>query len=69
MEPNKNLLDLIEELQKKVAFLEDQVRKLYEENIETSNCLYEMMNSMNGIDARIDILMEPYTLDKFTLDK
>jgi hypothetical protein len=67
MESNKNLLDLIEELQRKVSLLEDQVRELYRENIETTNTLYEISNSL---ESRIDILAsEPYNLDKFSLDK
>jgi len=67
MEPNKNLLNLIEELQRKVTLLEDQVRELYRENLETTNALYEISNSL---ESRIDILAaEPYNLDKFSLDK
>jgi hypothetical protein len=50
--------------------LEEKVQKLEEENIETTNVLYEIMNSMNGIDERIDILAsEPYNLNNYTLDK
>jgi len=67
MEPNQNLLDLIEELQRKVTSLEDQVRELYRENLETTNTLYEISNSL---ESRIDILAsEPYNLDRFSLDK
>jgi hypothetical protein len=29
---------------------------LEEENIETTNCLYELGNSINAVDNRIDIL-------------
>jgi hypothetical protein len=32
------------------------VKRLEEENIETSNCLYELSNSIDAVDARIDIL-------------
>jgi hypothetical protein len=32
--------------------------KLEEENIETSNVLYEVMNSIEAVDRRIDILAE-----------
>ena len=67
MEPNQNLLDLIEELQRKVTSLEDQVRELYRENLETTNTLYEISNSL---ESRIDILAaEPHNLDNFSLDK
>ena len=32
--------------------------KLDEENIETSNVLYEIMHTIDAVDARIDILAE-----------
>ncbi len=50
--------------------LENRVIKLEEENVETTNVLYEIMNSINAIDERIDILAsEPYNLNNYTLDK
>ena len=45
------LLDRVEQL-------EDRLMKLEEENIETSNVLYEIINSTEAIDARIDIVAE-----------
>jgi hypothetical protein len=58
-----NLYMMIGELQEKVKVLEDKyqgalldIRKLEEENIETTNCLYELGNSINAVDNRIDIL-------------
>jgi hypothetical protein len=48
MDPNKNLLQLIEDLESRVKVLE-------EENINLTNELYRLENSL---DARIDILME-----------
>ena len=45
------LLDRVEEL-------ENRLMKLEEENIETSNVLYEIINSTEAIDARIDIVAE-----------
>lgn len=63
MESNQNLLDLIQNLEERIKYLE-------EENIETSNCLYELDNSIQAVDARIDILAaEPYTINQFSLDK
>jgi hypothetical protein len=41
--------------------MEKRISKLEEENIETSNCLYELQNSIEAVDARIDIL----TLEKW----
>jgi len=63
MESNQNLLDLIQKLEERIKYLE-------EENIETSNCLYELDNSIQAVDARIDILAaESYTINQFSLDK
>ena len=49
-------------LYQKIEELESRVVKLEEENIETSNVLYELMNSLDAVDTRIDIL----TLEKWT---
>lgn len=60
-----NLYMLIEELQKKIKVLEEKysasledIKRLEEENIETSNVLYELQNSIQAVDHRIDILYE-----------
>lgn len=45
------------ELQEKYNGLLLDVKRLEEENIETSNTLYELMNSIDAVDARIDILI------------
>ena len=45
------LLDRVEQL-------EDRLMKLEEENIETSNVLYELMENIRAVDARIDIIAE-----------
>jgi|Laugresu1bdmlbsd_1035121.scaffolds.fasta_scaffold161592_1 uncharacterized Rmd1/YagE family protein len=49
--PADSLLKRIEDLEKKVIRLE-------EENVETTNTLYEIMHSVDAVDARIDILAE-----------
>lgn len=58
-----NLYMLIDELQKKVDSLEEKykdalqdIKRLEEENIETSNILYELQNNIESVDNRIDIL-------------
>jgi hypothetical protein len=58
-----NLYMMIEELQNKVKVLEEKydsalqdIKRLEEENIETSNVLYELINSIDAVDNRIDIL-------------
>jgi peptidoglycan hydrolase CwlO-like protein len=75
MDPNKNLLNLIEDLEKRVKELEEKysdalidIKRLEEEMIATTNSIYEVANS---IESRIDILAsEPYTnLERFSLDK
>lgn len=47
----------LSELQEKYNSLLLDVKRLEEENIETSNTLYELMNSIDAVDARIDILI------------
>ena len=49
--PTDVLFDKIEELKQKII-------KLEEENIETTNVLYEIMHSIDALDARIDILAD-----------
>ena len=46
---------LVDELYQRLADLEARVKVLEEENVETTNELYRMENSL---DARIDILAE-----------
>ena len=41
----------------KIIELENRVAKLEEENVETTNLLYELGNSIDAVDTRIDILM------------
>lgn len=52
----KSLLQRIEELESKVKYLE-------EENIENSNLIYELMNTTDAIDRRIDIVAEKWGKD------
>jgi hypothetical protein len=49
-----------------VKHLELRIEELERENVETTNSIYEIANSL---EARIDILAsEPYNLDKFAVD-
>ena len=34
------------------------INRLEEENVETTNCLYELMENIRAVDARIDIVGE-----------
>jgi tetrahydromethanopterin S-methyltransferase subunit G len=52
-EEYKSLLERIDELESKVKHLE-------EENTENSNLIYELMNSTEAIDRRIDIVAEEF---------
>ena len=44
------------DLYAKIADLERRIADLECENIETSNCIYELHNHVEAVDARIDIL-------------
>ena len=48
----------IDNLYDRVAELEQKVSKLQEENIETTNTLYEIINSIEAVDHRIDIVAD-----------
>jgi hypothetical protein len=61
--PTDVLFEKIEELEQKIIILE-------EENVETTNILYELMENIRALDARIDILNEENSsLQKYTLEK
>jgi len=51
-----SLAGLCAELTRHVGTLEDRIKKLEEENIETTNLLYELSNSIEAVDRRIDIV-------------
>ena len=78
------LADLCSSLAKHVVILEERIttleqkyegalidiKRLEEENVETTNCLYENANSIGAVDRRIDILHEETsTLNNYTLEK
>ena len=48
----------------KIIELENRITKLEEENIETTNLLYELGNSIDAVDVRIDILTGESWIDK-----
>jgi hypothetical protein len=50
------------DLYDKIVELESRIERLEEENVETSNCIYELGNSIQAVDNRIDILsVEAFT--------
>lgn len=46
----------------KLIELQQRIETLEAENVETTNTLYELINSIDAVDARIDIL----TVEKWT---
>ena len=60
-----NIYMLIEELSNKVRVLEDKydavlqdIKLLEEENIESTNLIYELLENVRALDNRIDIVGE-----------
>jgi DNA-binding transcriptional regulator GbsR (MarR family) len=49
---------LIRELQGKYNSLLVDIKNLEEENIETTNLLYELINQIEAVDNRIDIITQ-----------
>jgi len=60
--PSQKHIDEDDRLYAKVIEMEKRISKLEEENIETSNCLYELSNQIEAVDTRIDII----TIENFT---
>jgi predicted nucleic acid-binding Zn-ribbon protein len=62
-----SLVELCSSLAKEVLKLEQRITKLEEENVELTNCLYEVENRLQ---AKIDnIHPVTYNLSNYTLDK
>ena len=53
--------DVEDDVYSKLLELEERIEALEVENVENSNCFYELSNSIDAVDARIDIL----TLDNW----
>lgn len=56
--PIGKLEEKIKVLEEKYTSLLKDVVRLEEENVETTNLLYELSNSIEALDRRIDILAE-----------
>jgi hypothetical protein len=64
--PIDDIYKRLSDLEILVKHLELRIEELERENVETTNSIYEIANSL---EARIDILAsEPYNLDKFAVD-
>ena len=66
-----SLHQMMQELEVRVNVLEEKyqgaledIKRLEEENIETTNVLYELMENIRAVDARIDIVADDWG-DKF----
>ena len=55
--PSKKPIVETNDVYSKLVELEERIVALEQENVETSNCLYELVNSIDAVDARIDILI------------
>jgi hypothetical protein len=58
---------MIQELEGRMNVLEEKykgaledIKRLEEENVETTNTLYEIMHSVDAVDARIDIVADDW---------
>jgi predicted nuclease with TOPRIM domain len=69
--PIEVLIKRIEELEEKYSGALEDIKRLEEENIETTNCLYELMENIRALDNRIDIIVGETTLnlENYKLDK
>ena len=68
--PMDDVYKRLSQLEMKYQDALEDIKRLEEENIETTNILYELMENIRALDNRIDILAsEPYNLETFTLDK
>lgn len=56
LSPSKKTITETDDVYSKLLELEERIVALEQENVETSNCLYELMSSIDAVDARIDIL-------------
>jgi hypothetical protein len=54
--PNKKPIVEDIDVYSKIVELEERILHLENENVETSNCIYELHNHIDAVDARIDII-------------
>lgn len=51
-----SIMDMLTEMNSRVQKMQQEIHFLKEENIENSNLIYELMNSIEALDTRIDIV-------------
>ena len=54
MSPTETIV--ADDVHSKLIELQERVEALEAENVENSNCFYELSNCIDAVDARIDIL-------------
>ena len=62
-----SLYQMMQELEGRLNVLEEKykgaledIKRLEEENVETTSTLYEIMHSVDAVDARIDIVADDW---------
>ena len=61
--PIDDVYDRLAALEQKYYRALEDIKRLEEENIETTNILYELMENIRAVDARIDIVAEQLAND------
>ena len=61
--PIDDVYDRLASLEQKYYGALEDIKRLEEENIETTNVLYELMENIRAVDARIDIVAEQLAND------
>ena len=56
--PIDDVYDRLAALEQKYSGALEDIKRLEEENIETSNLFYELVENIRAVDARIDIIAE-----------
>lgn len=54
MSPSETIV--ADDVYSKLIELQERIESLEAENVENSNCFYELSNCIDAVDARIDIL-------------
>lgn len=65
--PIDDVYDRLAALEQKYYRALEDIKRLEEENIETTNVLYELMENIRAVDARIDIVAEHCGVNKDAL--
>jgi hypothetical protein len=69
--PVDEIYKRLSDLEEKYSGALEDIKRLEEENIETTNVLYELMENIRALDNRIDIIVGETTLnlENYNLNK